>query len=469
MYTPSSQLHQHLRRWLLGLFLLVATPACGQNIMWEWERVWGNGSDDILTGMVSLEDGTYLGLGFCDFPKHLGIVRITEYGDTIYSRSLAPMSSGHYTSNRLGRISTGYVYVAANNFLGCINPNDGSLIWYLRYLGVGPFNAIPNVNEITEGPNGTILLTGDCLDPVGNATSVGYVACYTNWGAPLWYKVLREHPDFTLCNHAELTPQGNILVSGTAGSRIWAVELQPNGDEIRRTTFYQSRSLRYFYYDLSWISQAPGDRYIVSGSIGLRSFYFGMHQGWGGPKIWGGEKSGGPVGRPVVNNDGSVLCGQYTNNTTRYYRLRADSTIRWSIPYPVPAGSRGAYFTLYAPAYDSSAIVAGAVSHDTTGADWYIAQISNAGVPYKPYTFVGTKPEVTSTLYTYPSPCRDRLGFSGLTQEGVLELFDAQGKRCLQKKYVPSQDVDLSILPSGLYQYGLRSAGKFYRGRIVKE
>ena len=470
---PSNPKVPRLIRCLFAVWLACqGAAALGQNMLWEKRYSWPG--PDILTSVVSLDDGTVLAAGGSAFSHGISLLRLTEDGDTVYLRGL-PISQGYHSSIRLCRFATGEVYVANNTpramVLAKVDPYYGTLIWS-RNLPVitGPPAELPNVNHITEGPHHTILLASDCADPLGHATSIGYVACYDSNGTLIWGNEMREHPDFTLCNHVEQTPRGTVLVSGTAGSRIWAAELTADsGRELRRATFYQSQGLIYFDYQMAWVSQAPNDRYLVGGTTSQYRGYLGLHQGWAGPKIWGGESLRN-IDVRVVNQDGSIVFLNEQSTASRINRIRADSSLVWSIPNPSPVGSIGTKFDAYASLPDSSAIGVGVVAYsDSTDQDWYVSRISNFGIPYNPALATAAAKPAPAAPHPYPNPCRQSLGFAGLQGKAELTLHDMQGRPAGQKDLAPGQMADLSALPPGLYHYRLQSAGRSHRGRIVKE
>ena len=441
----------------------------------------------MLTGVISLDDGTFLAAGMRAAYTEDGtgvtcpaiaLLRMEENGDTIYLRNL-PLYA-HQSTIRICRLSTGAVYVAGVHILpagggeymvlGKVNPYDGSVYWFHNLPGAGSFGNAPNTNCLTEGPNHTLLIAGDFVEAGSSATAIGFVACYDTNGTQIWARDIHEHPTFTLCNYVEQTSHGTVIVSGTAGSRIWAAELTADsGREIRRSTFYQTQGLSYLDYQLAWVAQAPNGRFLVGGTTNQYRGYLGLHQGWAGSKIWGGE-SGRTINIRRVNDDGSMVFLNETGSTSHLNRIRADSSVIWSIPNPMPIGSEGTKFYSYAPLSDSSAIGVGVVAYnDSTNWDWFVGRITNMGIPYNPALVTSTTKPGPATPHPYPNPCRQSLGFAGLQGKARVVIHDAQGRPCLQQDLPPGRMLNVSPLAPGLYQYGLESAGRPYRGRIVKE
>ncbi|MEJ1929167.1 T9SS type A sorting domain-containing protein [Nostoc sp. NIES-2111] len=465
-------------RLSLGLLLtcfLMCTDMHGQALRWQQRFSWTD--TDALRALVSLEDGTFLAVGVAKYTPSVAIVRFTDQGDTLYARGL-PLDIPYPETIQLCRMRCGKVYMAVlrhdppgDGILAEIDIGDGSILWSRGLPGVGPLPYPVAPRALCEGPNKTLLLAGDGDDPLGQAATIGYVGCLDTLGNPIWSKEIREHPSYTMCNHIEQTADGKVFVSGMAGSRIWAAELTADsGRELRRATFYQSLSLSYFDFQNAWVLQAPEGRYIVAGMIRANPYryYLGLHQAWAGQKIWGSERVGGIV-LPRINEDGSII--HHQQSTPSYLtRIRADSSIVWRSQLNNPFGSFGAAFLSYATVQDSSAIGVGVVYfRDSTDQDWYVARITNMGIPYDPSPVVSAAKQVEMKPYAYPTPCRESLGFSGLRSSAKLELVDMQGRMVLTTEIRSERMVDVSALVPGLYQYRLTSSGRVYSGRIMKE
>ncbi len=473
-----------MRRLLLTLALLLPTlGGWGQSLLWERRYSWP--SSDQLSDVVSLEDGTVLAIGISEGTTLAMLLRLTIYGDTLY-KVRTPIIGPYIQKYSLCRLATGQVYAAAvssipgggaRTRLVRIQPEDGTILWYSDFIGVGLYRQAFSVNKMIEGPNGTLVATGRCDNPRGGWGNFGYLVCFDTLGVTQWDTVIREHPSNTFCHHVEMTRDGNILVSGTAGSRIFAAEYAQDGFEIRRATFYQSASrINFDYNPTVSVRQAPGDRYLVSGNILSSPItqYIGLHQGWAGPKVWGGERRFPRLpffSGPQVNTDGSITYFQGTSTQVQMQRLRADSSLFWLMTIPPAAGQTTADLTAYASLADSSAVCVGYAGFvDSTAEDWYAARITGMGIPYRPWQpTTATKTKASQpTPRPYPNPCTGTLYFAGLAAPGRLELYGTDGRLHLSHPVAPSQNVDVSTLPPGVYGYRLTAQGKVWRGRVVK-
>ena len=469
------------RLYLLALCCLLAPVGWGQGLLWQRRFAIGN-SREVLTDAVTLEDQSVLAIGASSRVSGACLFRFTSNGDTLYRSALPSLSASGLAlySPRICRLSSG-AYFATGRTRGIgddtttlvrIDPENGQELAAFSLQGVGPGGWPANVNRLIEGPNGTLVLAADCADSFGQAVSVGYLACYDTLGVLQWDTIIREHPRSTYCHHVEMTRDGNILVSGTAGSRIWAAEYAHDGFEIRRATFSQSQGrINFDYNPTVSVRQAPGNRYVVSGNTQQFASYLGLHQGWGGPRLWGGETRLCLRFAPQVNQDGSVAYFEQTTTTNRLARLRTDSTLAWRQTLPLQAMQEGLNLYAFAALADSSAIAVGsAVFADSTSNDWYAARITNMGIPYRPWQpTVATRAKASQPApKPYPSPCSNTLRFAGLAGPCHVRLYGTDGRLHLEQTLAPGQTVDVAALPAGVYGYVLQGAGKVWRGRVVK-
>ena len=459
--------------------LLWPRESLGQQVLWERTLRWGR--EDQLYDVVDLGDGTFLSSGTrrrfgggTANTKAVTLLRITAWGDTVYCTSTGMEG----TNAKLCRTGTGKVYVTSitsgpfagpRHLLGRVDPETGLLAWQMTLPAF--YNWAPGTFSFTEGPDESLLLCGGGTDSLGLASNVGFIARYDTLGSLLWATYVREHSSYTLLNHVEMTPRGTILASGTAGSRIFAIEFAPDGTELRRTTFYTTPTRIIFDVSAS-VRQAPGDRYLVSGTTqgSPTRVYLGMHQGWGGPALWGGETVGGLRNTVVLADTGAVY--YHANATTLFLtRLKADSAISWSRAFINRPNQYNTILDDYVFLHDSSAIACGMQTfRDSTQEDFYLARITNMGVPYRPWSPVtAAKPKASQPApRPYPNPCNYALHFTGLTGPATLSLHDPTGRSVLQTTLQPGQAAEVGALPPGVYGYVLQGPGKMWRGRVVK-
>ncbi len=453
-------------------------PAAAQNVLWERRLSWVQ--VDAVSDVVDLGDGTLLASGTrLSFgggtvnSSAVTLVRFTEWGDTIYCQS----SGMQGATAQLCRMSSGKVYVVSialgffgpHHLLGRVDVETGTLLWQMVLPAF--YNWAPGIFDFIEGPDESLLICGGGTDSTGISTNAGIIARYDTLGRPLWATYVRDHPQHTLLNHVEMTAQGTILASGAAGSRIFAIEFLEDGTEVRRAAFYTTPS-RFVFNQYSSVRQAPGDRYLVSGMTqrSPAQVYMGMHQGWAGPALWGGETTGVLRATQVLADTG-VVYFQAWLPVLALNRLRADSTRAWQRLFVNQPDQINTILYAYQFLADESALVAGSQRfRDSTDQDFYLARITNMGQPYRPWQpATAAKAKAIHPAHRpYPNPCSSTLHFTGLASPGRLELFGTDGRLHLSQAVAPGQAIDVSALPPGVYGYVLTGQGKVWRGRVVR-
>ena len=302
--------------------------------------------------------------------------------------------------------------------------------------------------------------------------------------------IITDHP-YTQGFHIEPTPRGTYLASGTAGSRIWAIEIDSNGTEIRRQTFYQTPSLRIFQEGT--VKQATDGRYLVAGTYDTSndSFsYLGSYDGFSGTTVWGGEKKEYALA-PNILSDGSFIYYNYTYSAgqrNQYFtKYDKDSGLVWQVPTVVQFGASTIRMNAFAYNADSSVTAVGYLNYTNTPTpqlrqDFYIARISGVGVPYDPTTPVATRPQLGSRggISIWPQPASHANGgalhFGGFAGPATLALYNMKGQQVLPvpgtagtttTTLLPRQPVAIGHLPPGLYVYRLVAKDRVWTGKVV--
>ena len=332
-----------------------------------------------------------------------------------------------------------------------------------------------------SGTNSSVIIAGNCPDTATGGGSLIALMCVDTSGVVLWSKVVKDHPTSNFCHHIEPTPQKTFIMSGTAGSRIWAMEFDSNGTELRRQTFYQALSRDI--YSESAVQQAPDGRLIVSGyySGSTVSFYLASHDGWSTRKFWGGEQ-GGYIPKPTILDDGSVAFNDLRRLQSFFTKIDKDSSLQWSTPLPYSSNFTGVRLKDLVFNQDSSTTAVGYYSdlRNSFAEDYFVARISGVGVPYDPTTPVATRPQLGSRggISIWPQPASHANGgtlhFSGFAGPATLALFKLTGQQVLPvpgtagtTALLPRQPVPIGHLPPGLYVYRLVAKDRVWTGKVV--
>ena len=348
------------------------------------------------------------------------------------------------------------------------------------------FNFTPKT--AIEGPRGSIILASYCVDTGTGANVIGLSRIDTS-GVVYWSKIVADHPRNNFCSHIEPTPEGTYIMSGTAGSRIWAMEFDSNGTELRRQTFYQS--ITRYTYNESAVQQAPDGRLIVSGYYSggpnnPNQFYLASHDGWTTSKFWGGEQVGYIV-PPVILDDGSMVFNNSGSVRNFFTKLDKDSAVQWTTPMPYTTSFTGVRIHSFVFNEDSSTTAVGYYSNVNSfdREDFFVARISGVGVPYDPTTPVATRPQLGSKggISLWPQPASNANGgtlhFGGFAGAATLALFNMKGQQVLPvpgtagttatSTLRPRQSVAIGHLPPGLYVYRLVAKDRVWTGKVVIE
>ncbi|MES2389453.1 MAG: hypothetical protein V4543_15730, partial [Bacteroidota bacterium] len=111
--------------------------------------------------------------------------------------------------------------------------------------------------------------------------------------------------------HVELKPNGNYLVSGTVGRRLWLSELRAlDGVPVLDFKIFETPS-RITLND-GFISQHPDGGYVVNGFYsGADSSFFGKYDRFYTYQ-WGSVINAGTISKAYVNTDGTIIMTVYS-------------------------------------------------------------------------------------------------------------------------------------------------------------
>lgn len=89
---------------------------------------------------------------------------------------------------------------------------------------------------------------------------------------------------------------------------------------------------------------------------------------------------------------------------------------------------------------------------------------------YHPIIFTSVKEASSSPLLVYPNPASDRIFVKGIPPgRATLSYFNIQGKEMFKKEVNTESELDVESLPKGFYHIQIRTEGKNYSGKFIKE
>jgi hypothetical protein len=426
-----------------------------------------------LYDVVSLDSGNFIACGDRraygrssplggDFYLNIALVKFNSRGDTLWIKN-----TGFYGDKpRMCKGPNNTVYVA---FCNPYFSSTSSSLFIVKFDGNGnllntwPIQGTPGfsiLEKIITATDGSIIFIGANPPPFGTPGILDMVVGKvepTN-GFLLFNNQYSDHP-YSLATWIEETPDGTFIASGTAGSRIWAVEIDSNGVELQRQTFYRTPT-QALLDQFGAVQQAPDGRFIVSGMTISYSPFFYFLGSFGGSfaaptRIWGGEKPG--VILPTrVQADGSLLV--FTADSFNYYfsRLRADSSEMWKVLIQSQLTIKQPILKAFAYSGDSIGIAVGSLDDPNTfnaDEEFYFCRIRGLGQPFNP---TSVKPKGRKAglppLIAYPTPTEGNLTVHTRSKLPLqLTTITGQVLETVQPLLDGTTEVDLRAYPAGLY------------------
>lgn len=88
------------------------------------------------------------------------------------------------------------------------------------------------------------------------------------------------------------------------------------------------------------------------------------------------------------------------------------------------------------------------------------------------YSEHSSLPEISEQfINVYPNPATEYIVFDiiNISDSAIVEIFDNQGKKVLEKKLSSTGEISIRNMGKGLYLYRLNNSGNVYTGRIIIE
>ena len=471
------------RVFLLLLLSWHSWQLSGQGIIWEksihiqaeeLESICQTADGQILTGGNTTRFGTYIPGGFM-FSRSV-LIKFTPEGDSLWLKPLPVYG----TVKKLIPASAGLIWAVCQ----VANPTPDPLLIFdfpAFFLLTGDSGILvkkqfPELHAFTIGDcypteDGGLVVFGSRSPSMHPLYEQDFYAFRIDGtGNMVWSRPYNPGPGSYYCEPGTVEPMasGNYLVSGSMGNRIVSFEIDPQtGEEINFRQWYQG--IGPIPFDFTGVVQSTDSVCLVSASKWVYPgvFYLGSHNP-DGTRNWGGEQPGGSF-PPSPNSDGSCIMIYGVDEGTYLVKIQSDSTIAWKrnlstqSQYP---GRKVLFDILYGP--DGSGYMAGYHSVTGQGRNFYIAHFSGIGQPFDP-TGKRQPHLVRPDAGLYPNPVQSFFRFGKEFGRGEVHLFSADGRRVFSASgLVSGSEVDVSVLPPGMYSYRAVLDGRPYRGKLIK-
>ena len=480
------------KKWISAIQIVLLSglsvfPLKAQQIVWETIRGF-TVYDDQIHKIISAENNEFIALGVTNRYWHqVGdnyygsavMQKINQNGDTLFMKKLGmvPVTQIAYLGHKYGNVYHAVVQSPVNeNNLPVSYPcilefSDQGEILQTKYL-----TAYPEYRPTSciKTQDGGLILGGYYNGALSSPTQMMAIKVNflheVEWGGQYYPPVITRG----IANQIEPMANGNFLLSGPLGKRIYGFEIDGAGAVVSQKTSYATPSNRVFYngasyqgFDKSSFSYG----YYLDGSNSTVG-YFGRSDSLGN-KIWGGEISIDNVNHLVVNRENSIIVSR-NGYQSSISRLTKDSVEIWKVDlgtgYPYKFVN-GLYFT-----NSDTGLVYGYYRQlgGNLGNQFWIAKIAGVGTAYDPIHPDDTvsiqekifRPKDAPILY--PNPTTERIQFTKLTQKTQLAIYSTTGVKLMEKTIQPEESIDVCHLEKGAYLYHIKMGDRVFTGKFLK-
>lgn len=477
---------------LAGLSVL---PIRAQQIVWE--KKWGFfANDDVVSKIIQEENSSnFLALGKSTkwsqsvgngFFESLILQKIDENGDTLFLKRLGtvPVIWPVYLGHKFGNIYQAVIQSPLNDnnlpvgYPCILEFTDEGQLLSTQYLTAYPEY---RPNTCIKTADGGLILAGyynGALSAPTNmmAIKVNFLG-QVEWGGQYFPPVITRG----VANRIEPMPNGNFLLSGTMGRRIYGFEIDSTGNPVNQKTYYETPSNRVFTRGSvaqNWRNTffSIGDYDSSTTTFWRRKLVLQLKNA-SGQKIWGGETVGN-AGPFFLNREHSIVYSNYNGQVNRISRIRADSSVIWHLNLSSNSNELKVMNDMIFSQNDTGIAVGSYVDYSNNfGQQFWIAKIAGVGTAYDP-----SNPQDTVTVSAeerhfrpkdspvlYPNPATETIRFQKLSQETKVAIYSSQGQKLLEQWILPEQAFDVCTLPVGAYLYHLKMGERVFTGRFWKK
>ena len=463
-------------------------PIRAQQIVWE--KVWGfaPGQDEVHKVVANGDNFIVLGKT-SKWIQQIGdfyfwapvLFKIDKNGDTLFFKRLGtvPVDQIAYLGHKFGNIYQAVIQSPLNDnnlpvgYPCILEFTDEGQLLSTQYLTAYPEY---RPNTCIKTADGGLILAGyynGALSAPTNmmAIKVNFLG-QVEWGGQYFPPVITRG----VANRIEPMPNGNYLLSGTMGRRIYGFEIDSTGNPVSQKTFYETPSNRAFDAGEGMQAWRKGSMSFGTYRNGSSQFfgYFGRHDSLGN-KTWGGETQGRIVNSIIMNKENSFLISRSGDDIT-VSRISRDSTLLWNLSL---GGNGTPYRYIYGLTFTQTdtGLAFGFYKQQggNLGNQFWIAKIAGVGTAYNPANPDDTisveekvfRPKDAPVLY--PNPATESIRFQKLSQETKVAIYSSQGQKLLEQWILPEQAFDVCTLPVGAYLYHLKMGERVFTGRFWKK
>jgi hypothetical protein len=473
---------------LLFLLCLTFSESQAQQIIWEKNFGWIGG--DQITAICQTSDGGYLGTGLVsrygsNFATGATVVKFNASGDTVFVKKLNFYCQS-WGLPYIGSAWNGNYFVVVNvqfetgpfqyaRFPAILEISEAGEVVQAKLFPQQEFCIITGVKKTKD--EGLLLSGYKGSLNVSHTDSMFALKVNFLLEQEWAYKYSNLANAFYRGQHLEPMANGNHLVSGALGKRIYGHEIDSFGNNVNERIYYQTPSNRVF--NRAKLYQGFGGNsyfshgYYLDGSNNTVG-YFGRHDRQG-TKIWGGEIPIDNVNDLVLNREGTfvVSVNGFESSISRFTK---DSMMLWKVSLGTGLPFRfvnGLYFIK-----SDTGLVYGYSRQQggNLGNQFWIAKIAGVGTAYDP-----SNPQDTVTVSAeerlfrpkdapilFPNPITEHIQFTKLTQNTQLAIYSTTGVKLMEKTIQPEECIDVCQLPKGVYLYHLKMGEKVFTGKFLK-
>lgn len=264
--------------------LLISLAVCGTATTLEaqlWEKFFDNQKSDVFYESVQGDNDDYIAVGFTEsnnasIGQQVWIVRFDLDGDILWEKKIG--GTGDQKGYSVVKDQGGYVIVGDYNTTAG-DPTDiylvrideaGKTVWTRNYGNLGSEKAW----KIRITSDGNYVIVGSTENSTSGDSDIFILKTDTN-GDSLWMQTFdNQGMDDEAFDVVENT-EGYVILgnSGNVGADIFLVQVDADGNEIRRNVFNQSGS---FLFDTKGSILNKQDSFLVAGRYiengGIRAY-----------------------------------------------------------------------------------------------------------------------------------------------------------------------------------------------------